>query len=382
VKEGRLVLPSGASYRYLQLPDSDRMTLPLARKIRELVAGGARVIGGKRPKGTPGLTDFPRGDAEVEKIAAELWDTNRAGSGQQLAEIFTRDALKPDFEGADLHYIHRRVGEVDIYFVSHQENRPRDATCTFRVSGRLPELWDPETGAVRELPEFEEKDGRISVPLRFEPMQSWFVVFRKEVRGRMPEVGKKNWPEYRPLQEIGGPWQVSFDPKWGGPKEEVTFGQLTDWSKNPDARIHYYSGTATYSCKFQISDLRSQIFLDLGAVEVMARVRLNGRDCGIAWKPPYLVDISGAARTGENSLEVAAVNLWINRLIGDEQLPLDGNWKDFETLREWPEWFRKGEPRPSGRYTFTTCRHYKKDSPLVPSGLLGPVTVCVGEKQP
>jgi hypothetical protein len=111
----------------------------------------------------------------------------------------------------------------------------------------------------------------------------------------------------------------------------------------------------------------------------MARVRLNGKDCGIAWKPPYLADITAAIRAGHNDLELDVVNLWINRLVGDEQLPLDGNWKDFETLLEWPAWFTTGQPRPSGRYTFTSCRHYTKDSPLVPSGLLGPVklqTVC------
>jgi len=108
---------------------------------------------------------------------------------------------------------------------------------------------------------------------------------------------------------------------------------------------------------------------------VMARVRVNGQDCGIAWKPPYRVDISAAARAGKNELEISVVNLWINRLIGDEQLPLDGNWKDFETLLEWPAWFQNGTPRTSGRYTFTSCRHYRKDTPLVPSGLLGPVTL-------
>jgi hypothetical protein len=177
VKNGRLILPSGANYRYLRLPDSDRMTLPLARKVRELVAAGARVIGGKRPRGTPGLTGFPRSDAEVEQIAAELWDAKRVGSGKTLAEVFAQDGLKPDFEGEGLSYIHRRVGEAEIYYVSHQENRRLDTTCTFRVGGKRPELWDPETGAIRELPDFFEKEGRISVPLRFEPMQSWFVVF-------------------------------------------------------------------------------------------------------------------------------------------------------------------------------------------------------------
>ena len=114
----------------------------------------------------------------------------------------------------------------------------------------------------------------------------------------------------------------------------------------------------------------------------MARVRLNGRECGIAWKPPCRVDLSAAAQAGDNQLEVATVNLWINRLIGDEQLPLDGNWKDFETLQEWPAWFKAGSPRPSGRLTFTSCRHYRKDSPLVPSGLLGPVRLVMIESSP
>ena len=381
VEAGRIVLPSGASYRYLLLPDSDRMTLPLARKVRELVEGGARVIGGKRPKGTPGLTEFPRCDAEVEDIAAALWDAGRVVSGKSLAEVFAEDQLGPDFKGTDLKYIHRRVGEADIYLISHQEDRPLDATCTFRVAGKRPELWDPETGEIRDLPEFAEKDGRISVPLRFEPAQSWFVVFRSSSHPALQDVVVvRNFFSRSQTAVLAGPWEVSFDPKWGGPDKPVVFERLTDWSQHADPHIHYYSGTAVYRKALQIPqsaipDPQSKIFLDLGSVQVMARVQLNGKDCGIAWKPPYQVDISGAARAGENQLEIAVVNLWINRMIGDEQLPEDGNWKDFETLLEWPDWFQTGKPRPSGRYTFTTCRHYQKDSPLVPSGLLGPVTL-------
>ena len=379
VKDGRLVLPSGANYRYLQLPATDRMTLPLAHKIRELDKAGARVIGSKRPAGTPGLTGLPDGDAELGKIAAALWDSNPVRSGTTLAEVFAQDKLQPDFEGAGLQFIHRRVGETDLFFVSHQENHPLDATCTFRVTGKRPELWNPETGAIRELPEFTEQDGRITVPLHFEPMQSWFVVFKKRTQQSAvrSQNGATNFPELKSVQELAGPWQVSFDPKWGGPKEAVTFEKLTDWSTHTDPRIHYYSGTATYrtSFQFKIQNLKFKIFLDLGGVEVMARVRLNGKDCGVAWKPPYRVDITDAVRAGANELEIDVVNLWINRMIGDEQLPLDSNWKDFETLLEWPDWFKAGKPRPSGRYTFTSCRHYQKDSPLVPSGLLGPVTV-------
>jgi hypothetical protein len=108
-------------------------------------------------------------------------------------------------------------------------------------------------------------------------------------------------------------------------------------------------------------------------VEGAARVKVNGKDCGIAWKPPYQVDVTHALRPGSNTLEIEVANTWNNRLIGDEQLPLDSKWKDPETLLEWPEWFKKGSPRPSGRFTFTTNRHYKKSSPLQPAGLLGPV---------
>lgn len=384
VKGGRLVLPSGASYRYLLLPDTDRVTLPLARKIRELVEGGAHVIGGKRLKGTPGLTDFPRCDAEIEKIAAALWDANRIVPGKPLTEVFAQDRLPPDFEGEGLQYVHRRVGGADIYFVSHQENRSLDATCTFRVTGQCPELWDPETGSIRELPAFAEKDGRVAVPLRFRPMQSWFVVFRNRSR-RAPQdaVVANNFPSWHEQAALAGPWQVSFDPKWGGPAKPVTFDKLQDWTTSAEGGIRYYSGTAIYRTRFDVPGSRfpaPQLFLNLGAVEVMARVRLNGKDCGIAWKPPYLVDISAAVRAGENLLEISVVNLWVNRMIGDEQLPEDGNWKDFETLLEWPDWFKSGSPRPSGRYTFTSCRYYRKDSPLVPSGLLGPVTITTAEE--
>ncbi len=380
VKDGRIELPSGASYRYLQLPDSDRMTLPLARKIRELVDGGVRVISGPRLQGAPGLADYPGCDAEIESIAAALSDSSRVVSGKSLAEVFAEDRLPPDFEGAALQYIHRQVGEADIYFVSHQENRPLTTTCTFRIAGKQPELWDPENGSIRELPEFAEKDGRISVPLRFEPMQSWFVVFRKNRSPAPQAAGATNFPLLTERLALPGPWQGSFDPKWGGPDKPVAFGELVDWSKHADPCIRYYSGTAVYHTSISITekDLAAdtrRLFLDLGAVEVIASVRLNGKDCGIAWKPPYRVDVTDTVQAGSNDLEIAVVNLWINRMIGDEQLPPDGNWKDFETLLEWPDWFKTGEARPSGRYTFSSCRHYTKDSPLVSSGLLGPVTI-------
>ena len=377
VHDGRLVLPSGMSYRYLVLPDEDRITLPLARKIKQFADAGVRLVGGRRPVGTPGLTDYKRADAEVRRIAREVWDTGKVASGKTIAEVFRADRLAPDFQGENVCYIHRRIGDAEVYFVANRKNEARDVDCTFRVQGRIPELWDPETGDIRELSQFSTKGSRVSIPLHFGPAQSWFIVFRKAgVPG--PSGDGKNFLPCRTLKQIDGSWLVTFDPRWGGPKQPVELNALTDWSKNADPRIRYYSGTAVYRRNLELTESQisvggGRLMLDLGQVNVVARVKLNGKQCGIAWKPPYRVDITGLARCGRNELEIDVANLWINRMIGDEQLPEDCRWKDFETLVEWPEWFKKHLPRPSGRYTFTTCKHYKKDTPLVRSGMLGPV---------
>ena len=163
----------------------------------------------------------------------------------------------------------------------------------------------------------------------------------------------------------------------------VPFGDVVDAEEKAALDVHvdkYYSGTATYRKVFGVteSDLSDGTFrlcMDLGRVEVMARVTLNDKACGITWKPPYRVDVSDALTLGQNRLQIEVVNTWVNRMIGDEQLPLDAEWKDWETLLEWPDWFQHGRPSPTGRYTFTTARHYRKDSPPQPSGLLGPVRI-------
>ena len=392
LRNGRIVLPSGMEYRYLLLPDSDRMTSPMARKIKELVDAGARVIAQKRLKGSPSLTNYPQDDAEVKNIAVELWDSNQVFIGKSVAEVFYLDDLKPDFECKGLiknvRYIHRRVGEMDMYFVCNQENRQRDIFCTFRVAGKAPELWDPETGDIRKLPVFTEQDGRITVSLRFEPMQSWFVILRKDKNAGANSRAKMNFNTLHPLREISGPWQVCFDPEWGGPEKPIRFDDLIDWRRHSDPRIHYYSGTAVYNKTIELSDAEASgkqggLILDLGSVDVMARVKLNGIQCGITWKPPYQVEVTSAVRPGNNKLEIDVVNLWINRMIGDEQLPEDSNWKDSETLLEWPQWFKESKSRFSGRFTFKSCKnYYKKDTALVPSGMGGPVKLYTRARPP
>lgn len=370
VRNGLIHLPTGVNYRYLVLPRSGRLTLPTARKVEKLHKAGASIYLQSRIVGTPGLEGYPEADELVRKMA-KSWSVLPEGGWD---ELFATDKLKPDFEGEGLKWTHRRAEDVDLYFVANTKPEPIKRECSFRIAGKAPELWNPETGDVFALAGVRQTKSRTTATLHFEPAQSWFVVFRGKTTASRSE--RDPFPVWKTIRDIRGSWSLTFDPDWGT-KKPVTLDVLTSWSEHPDPMVKYYSGTATYRKVFDVSKAdisqgNSRLSLDLGHVEVMARVRLNGKDCGIAWKPPYRVDITGAIVSGQNELEIEVVNTWVNRMIGDEQLPLDAQWKDWETLVAWPDWFKDGRPSPTGRYAFTTARHYKKDSRLMPSGLLGP----------
>jgi len=277
-----------------------------------------------------------------------------------------------------IQYIHRRDGDADIYFVANIENREGTTSCSFAVSGKQPELWDPVWATMRDLPEYENKDGKTIVPLEFAPCQSFFIVFRRQIAPYNGPVGK-NFPILNKVAEIGGPWTVSFDPNWGGP-ENAIFEKLEDWTERSEPGIKYYSGTAVYRTTFDAPST-GRCFIDLGQVNHLARVRLNGRNLGVIWTAPWRAEITGTLKDKNNELEIEVTNLWVNRLIGDEQEPPDCEWLPGHQgfggfLKALPEWFVKGRPRPSkGRYCFTTWNYFNKNSPLVPSGLLGPVTL-------
>jgi hypothetical protein len=185
------------------------------------------------------------------------------------------------------------------------------------------------------------------------------------------------------MLQLDGAWQVEFDPKWGGP-EKVSFDKLESWSTRPENGIRYYSGAATYRKSFRTAfepGSSNRIYLDLGKVAVTAEVTLNGKGLGVLWNSPYRVDVTDALHpTGTNVLEVKVVNLWVNRLIGDEHLPEDSERDLDGTVKAWPQWLLDGKPSPSGRYTFTTRRVWRKDDPLDASGLLGPVRLLAAEK--
>jgi hypothetical protein len=284
--------------------------------------------------------------------------------------------------GAKIKSIHRTDRAIDVFFVANLARAAGTAQCVFAVSGKQPELWDPVTGAIRDLPEFEVKDGRTIIPLRFDAAQSCFIVFRKELPATASLAGQKNFPKCSAIVELGGPWQVSFDANWGGPEKPVTFAALEDWTKRPEPGIKYFSGTANYRKTFDLepAKLAAHLELDLGAVRHLARVNVNGKDLGVVWCAPWRVCIPpGLLKAGGNQLTIEITNVWANRLIGDEQEPPDCEWLPGHQghgayLKEFPEWLVKGQPRPSkGRYCFTTWNYFTKDSPLVASGLLGPV---------
>ena len=390
VKNKRLVLPSGATYRVLVLPQMETMTPALLRKIRELVKAGVTVIG-PRPLKSPSLSDYPRCDQEVQRLAAELWGPissalnqpaeRRVGKGRVIAikgskpdsdqqkspdlhcsydlvaDVLGRMGVAPDFESdADLRYTHRRDGSADIYFVATSADDPVVAQCSFRVAGKRPEIWDPVTGATRTPEQFEEKDGRTLIRLSLKPGGSAFVVFSKVTRSRKAAAWADADRNAHTRIETRGPWEVRFQPGRGAP-EKITMEDLLDWSKHSDPGVKYFSGQATYRTTFSLDprfEMRnSTLMLDLGQVQVMAQVKLNGKDLGVLWTAPFQVEITHAVRPGENTLEITVANLWPNRLIGDQSLP------------------------PEQRVTWTTWNPYKKDTPLLPSGLLGPVRCSI-----
>jgi hypothetical protein len=532
VQDGRLALPDGMNYRVLVLPETRFMTPATLAKLRDLVAQGATVVGPK-PLRSPSLADLPAGDARVLKMADELWGDCDGESvkehafgkgkvvwGRSVTEVLRILGVVPDCEFAGLYkpkmaWIHRVADGADVYFVSNQRPSAQSVECTFRVSGRVPELWHPDSGATELAPVWSEKDGRTTVSIPFEPAGSVFVVFRRPIGaadhavavtlpevegagGRPPKIEilragyeaqdgsggadvtdkvaslvragevtlhadnatfgdtavnrvKRLSLEYTldgrsvtrivdendvvellgppgptplPLYQLGssaegriemrvfqsgtcevrtarggarrievaplpvpidleGPWSLRFPPNWGAPAM-VTLERLTSWTEHSDQGVRYFSGTATYAKSFEVPAAWLEpgrvVALDLGSVKNLATVAINGEDLGVWWKPPFAADVTKALRVGTNTLEVRVTNLWVNRLVGDEQWPADCEW-DGAKLARWPQWLLDGQPRPvAERRTFTTWKHYDRDSALLPSGLLGPVRLWAGQR--
>jgi len=231
------------------------------------------------------------------------------------------------------------------------------------------------------LPEHEPPPASLKVEVKGTPEAPQLLAWEPGRYGFTTASGRKSACEVAsvpPAQIVPGPWTVQFPPKWGAPPE-ITLGQLISWTEHPDPGVKYFSGTAAYRMTFEFPapDQKSRTFLDLGVVKELAEVILNGHNLGILWKSPFRIDVTDWVKPGANTLEVRVTNLWANRLIGDEQKPPYLKWQPGGAPAEWPDWLIDGGPVPdTGRFTFTTWHHYSKDSALLPSGLLGPVTLC------
>ncbi len=474
VRDGQIVLPDGMSYRLMILPEGTTMTLELLSKIRDMVNQGLWLVGPK-PEHSPSLAGYPASEEEVNRIADELWGnlngttiTERAFGrgrvfwGAPLPEVLAKLNLRPDFTftsrsaEADINYIHRRVGEIDFYFVANRGEQSEDLLCTFRVEGQQPEFWDAVSGKITPAEVYGFVDGGIRVPIQLDAAGSIFIVFRSPateqhldailkdgvmITGTEPLPIREEAPEELPEEEPGqgfgrwqqakfpmpaleeppalelavgegqelliwqngsyslrysegqtssfnvseigepveltGPWQVNFPPNLGAPSD-IRLDDLISLSEHSDDGVKYFSGTATYAKQFNVAAETigdgKRLYLDLGQVEVLAEVLVNGQNLGILWMPPFRIDITDVIRVGTNSLEIRVTNLWPNRLIGDELMPPENEYADDGAIIELPDWYIQGQPKPAGgRITFTTWRHWTGDDLLLESGLIGPV---------
>lgn len=401
------MLPDGMSYRLLVLQNctsplpeicrqvssyqklavspvpSTEMSLDVITKLRELIITGATVVG-PPPESSGEVKDYVENDRKVLKIAAEIWGDldgksrteRKFGKGRVIwgktpREVLLADGVKPDFTfigqeaiPEQFDYIHRTSGDTEIYFVINRTNKVETSNFTFRISGKQPEIWNPVTGEMFMANAFTQANGCITLPLEFEPFGSWFIVFRKPIA--IDAIGKdtSNFPKLSPILELGDSWKVVFDPEWGGPGE-VAFPTLSNWINHSEEGIKYYSGKATYRKSFNLNEVNEgvktesgtgkRLFLDLGNVQDVAEVRLNGKKLGILWCAPWRVEITWPIKSTGNLLEIDVINLWANRVIGDLNLPKE---KRFTKTHDG---FRFDMIRGS--------------TPLLNSGLLGPVKI-------
>ncbi|MEI7986911.1 MAG: glycosyl hydrolase, partial [Armatimonadota bacterium] len=499
VENGQIVLPTGMRYRVLMLPQSKVMTTRTIRKIAQLVNDGAIVVG-PAPEKSPSLADYPAGDQEILRTAAQVWQSSanrHAYANKTVRQILVDKQISPDLTSTrPVNWIHRVDKGADIYFVANPTYRPVDIDVSFRIGDRQPELWNPETGAMENAPVWRNEQGRTTVSMRMEAAGSTFVVFRKapvkkhltaltwlgesDKEPKMPkieilsaryqatdgsggvdvtekakslmahgetslEATNSNFgdPAFnhvkhllvvytvdgkrfeRKISENGSlefmpqlpdnavpnflmvdgkiqpwkpgkirfamsdgttgtvdskptnvvvnvPWKVTFPPQKGAPAS-ITLDKLISWSDSTNAGVKYFSGTAKYETTFTYSSKDEITWLDLGKVKNFAEVELNGHKFDTLWKAPFRLDVSKFLKSGSNSLVVKVTNLWPNRLIGDEQFPPQAKYNGGP-ITEWPQWILDGKPRPaSNRIGFATWKFYDKDSPLLDSGLIGPV---------
>ncbi|MFN8254437.1 MAG: glycosyl hydrolase [Bacteroidales bacterium] len=391
VKNGKIVFPGGMEYSILVLPNTEYMTVELLTKIKTLIEQGATVMG-FAPKKSPSLSGLPKSDNEISNLVAKMWGKSvdgkpvKIGKGtlypatsediknleklvnkayhntvyqgfvppyihyNSIAKVLAQKGIKEDFTcDKPFRYTHRVLTDGNIYFVSNTDSVVQEAICTFRAKGKSVYLLNPMDGKQYAAQVLNQTGELSTLKIKLNEHGSVFVVFEQQaVSSSLPAM----IPDIKTVAEITNPWTVNFDTQWGGPSS-VVFNKLIDWSTSSNSGIKYYSGTAKYQTSIDLTAQQAEgiTYIDLGNVQVIAKVKINGKELGTVWKSPYLIETTDILKPGSNTIEIEVANLWINRLIGDE-------------------WLHEGE-----KFTWTTYRPYKKTDKLYPSGLIGPVFI-------
>jgi hypothetical protein len=370
---------------------------------------------------------------------ATVWQEKTGGASVHVTNVTGGDTVivkRKDKEVAvpKVRAVHRKIadgsGATDVVFVVNSMKDSLSTTVSIRGNsgGRVVELWNAETGEIRPAPIWRDVPGATEVDLSLGGEDSVFVVIRPgspsathavraelegegklmvkpdgslvirsagKVKGTVElSAGKKVTIEKAAppaAVEVTGPWSVDFGSAFGG-VGKAEFTNLVSWSESTEKNIKYFSGTAVYRKSVEVSPgwlgTGRRVILDLGQVENLATVKVNGKPLGVLWRAPFRVDVTEAMREGSNELEVAVTNTWANRLIGDEQEPDDLTWAASRGdrgrgLAAYPEWFVKNLPRPSqGRLGFSVWNYFTKESKLLPAGLLGPVKIVTENEYP
>ncbi|WP_316739519.1 glycosyl hydrolase [Pedobacter aquatilis] len=387
VKDGNVVFESGATYKVLVFtgklklnPNYEYLSFETVKKLGELIKLGAKVIVAEKPLYQTGLKQVSNSDFNM--LVDEIWGGNfesfksggkpiyvkKLGLGQVFrapfeGNDFTSLGLEKDLDIKDdssktyaknLTYTHRNDKDVDLYFISNQENKTRELNFSFRINGKIPKLYNAVSNNTIALKDWSIKDGRTNIRLKMDANQSSFILFDKNTTNTQVANGN-NWSTFKPIQDISKDWEVSFDATYGGPSKPISFSELMDWTKHPDSSIKYYSGPTTYTKAFNHNGKNKNIWIDLGGFSSMAAVKVNGIDCGTLWTAPHRLDISKAIKKGKNIIKIEVVNTWANHLIGDSKLP------------------------ENKRLTKTTAPFRLEGKPLNPAGLFGPVVIQLEE---
>ncbi|MCW4461184.1 glycosyl hydrolase [Sphingomonas sp. BT-65] len=432
VERGVLRHPQGAAFRLLVTPEPQTSAgwvaeIATLRKLVSLVRAGA-TLAGPAPAAPAGLNDVERRE-EYDQLVSELWSGlptrgfKRVGEGKVYAgltpaEILRAEKIAPDIRWdapmEQLRFLHRRTGDADIYFVFNYSDQPRQSRLELRIPDRVPEIWNAMHGTRADAPTFGRTATGVSVPVQLEPWGSTFLVFRRPLGTRW--IAGANAAGLNLLDRPGAmltqarsarlklsdgsdrdvslpalpapvaldrDWRVEF-PTLGTAGVSRPLDRLASWSENADPAIRYHSGTGVYRTRVELPAVRDGIvaMLDLGRVADIARVKVNGRDAGIAWSPPFRLDVTPYLRAGTNTLEIHVANRWVNRLIGDEAIPVNLEYQKNGSrftdgrITSLPAWlYRPNGRREWPRHSFATWKHYEAGASLLPAGLLGPVKI-------